>query len=264
MLLLCQTSEVVARQGERGTAPDDEVEVAAPDIDDSQRYDHHIFCFKYSYILLTFSNTRHISEVSSGDEVSGLPPRGLTAAFLKSRLPEAKKRPRATKTVRLKCPSCKKGFQFGRNPPLQLKCQKCPVYVHLRCIEDIYDEENFICRQCSSSIQVNVAVESNQAVSNQEEVPANTECSLDELANTTVPMAEKLAVSTFPECRFTERMRFLGFERSRTQPNTPGDGSCFIWAVLDGYNNNQNYYNQDSMFPRHDAMFLRYKIIDPQ
>ena len=191
-----------------------------------------------------FSETRFIEQgQDSGEEVSGLAPTSSQPpAHLLTVAKKTKSRPI--------CNVCKKGFQFKRVPALQIECKSCKSFTHFRCISSVYDEDHYLCgrcnQRCASSTTVpaadidELADESNQAVSNQEEVPANTECSLDELANTTVPMAENLAVSTFPECRFTERMRFLGFERSRTQPNTPGDGSCFIWAVLDSYNNNQN------------------------
>lgn len=217
-------------------APDIEGEEAAPVpvIDDSLR---------------SLRNSRIISEASSGDEVSGLPPRGLPAAFLKSRRHEAKKCPRATKTARqvarLKCPRCSKGFQFARNPPLQLKCRECPVYVHLRCMEEGFDEETFLCQQCSPLSTLDDV-----------EVPANTDCS-DELASTAdISVSPQLAYSTCPESWFVERMRFLGFKRSRTQLNTPTDGNCALHGVLDGYN---NITGENSMFPRENTTYLRWE-----
>ena len=199
------------------------------------------FMFQSIYIFVTFSTTRHISEtISSGDEVSGLPPRGLPAAFLKSRQPLAKKRPRPPRPT---CPACKKGFQFARNPPLQLKCKTCPSYVHLRCLTETYDEENFRCQTCS---------------------PAMFDGSLnqvftEDIANvpsTSVMMTSpQFSYGSFPRSRFVERMQSLGFQESPTQPNTPADGNCALWACLDGYN---NIKQEESMFPRDNAMYLRF------
>ena len=50
-----------------------------------------------------------------------------------------------------KCRFCKRGFQFWRVPQLQIKCTACQNFVHLRCITTLYDEETFICQNCSQS-----------------------------------------------------------------------------------------------------------------
>ena len=53
-------------------------------------------------------------------------------------------------------------------------------------------------------------------------------------------------------------MNFLGFRRSPTQLNTPGDGSCFNWAVLDSHHNQQK---ENSKFPRDDPKMFRFEIL---
>ena len=58
------------------------------------------------------------------------------------------------------------------------------------------------------------------------------------------------------ERKFDERMRFLGFERSPSQPCTLGDGNCGVYALLDQLNLTTS--EELPMFERDDALFARY------
>ena len=58
------------------------------------------------------------------------------------------------------------------------------------------------------------------------------------------------------ERKFDERMNFLGFERSPSQPFTLGDGNCGVYSLLDQLNLPTS--DPLSMFERDDALFARY------
>ena len=209
--------------------------------------------------------------------MSGLPP----TQPLNSRHPALRiARSAKEKQPKPKCRFCKRGFQFWRVPQLQIKCTECQNYVHLRYIKTVYDEEKFICQICSPS-----GVDSSVA----SPAPATVQSSLDERSDispeqqdteatandNTQPLSGKhetikyfnifcflketpLSLASFPERRFRDRMNFLGFRRSPTQLNTPGDGSCFNWAVLDCHHNQQK---ENSKFPRDDPKMFRFEIL---
>ena len=86
---------------------------------------------------------------SSGDEISGHRNSGLSScpsAVLQKRKGKSKSR---TKKQGERCIECTKGFQFWRDPPLQIKCLTCSRWTHLRCIGYVYDEDSFNCQACS-------------------------------------------------------------------------------------------------------------------
>ena len=65
-------------------------------------------------------------------------------------------------------------------------------------------------------------------------------------------------VASFPERLFDERMSFLGFRRPPTQLNTPGDGSCFNWAVLNSHNDQMK---ENSKFPKDNPVMFRFEFL---
>ena len=65
-------------------------------------------------------------------------------------------------------------------------------------------------------------------------------------------------VASFPERLFDERMSFLGFRRPLTQLNTPGDGSCFNWAVLNSHNDQMK---ENSKFPKDNPVMFRFEFL---
>ena len=78
--------------------------------------------------------------------MSGLPP----TQPLNSRHPALQiGRSAKQKQSKPKCSFCKRGFQMWRVPQLQIKCTNCQNFVHLRCIKTEYDEERFVCDNCS-------------------------------------------------------------------------------------------------------------------
>ena len=80
---------------------------------------------------------------------------------------------------------------------------------------------------------------------------------------TTASVNSATATSTttlnLPATSHDERLSFLGFKRSSTQPVTPGDGSCGIWAILDSISKMQTLKDvkQSRIYRQHflTAMF---------
>ena len=54
---------------------------------------------------------------------------------------------------------------------------------------------------------------------------------------------------------FDSRMEEEGFERSKTQPQTPPDGDCALWGILDGYNSEN--LRTESLYDREETLLLR-------
>ena len=63
-----------------------------------------------------------------------------------------------------------------------------------------------------------------------------------------------LSFASYPQTLLNIRLNQLGFELSRTQPETPGDGNCLIHSVLDGYNNHRG---DDALFLPDEYQFFR-------
>ena len=101
--------------------------------------------------IYVYSETQYISEEqpSSGDEISGHRASGLAScptAVLQKRKGKTKSR---TKKKAEKCVECTKGFQFWRDPPLQIQCLTCRRWTHFRCLGYGFDEDAFNCQICS-------------------------------------------------------------------------------------------------------------------
>ena len=62
------------------------------------------------------------------------------------------------------------------------------------------------------------------------------QCDGPSVSTATVPSSSS-ATATVSSTSSSEshdcRLTYLGFKRSTTQPKTPGDGSCALWAILD-------------------------------
>ena len=190
-------------------------------------------------------NTRYISDVGTDDEdgnISGLAPssRAFPSALSTH---QAKSKPttnkgRSGRLEKPKCPECQKGFHFKRTPPLQIQCKLCLVFIHLRCLEFGFDEDNFFCSKCSPDNIEHLTEE------------ATVVMSLSEAVTTTKP---KPSYTDYPEELFCQRMSSVGLRRSNTDPYTRADGDCALWAALDGYNNTEEV----PMFERDDTVLLR-------
>ena len=159
------------------------------------------------------------------------------------------------------CPVCKRGFQLRRLPPLHISCSKCKLLVHKRCLKD---SSSTLCVACESDV-VNVSVAAACPPQGSPR-PASVPSSL----GASVPSADccdelllsegKVRFSCLPsyqsaERKFDERMTFLGFERSPSQPCTLGDGNCGVYGLLDQL----NLPTSDPMprFDRDEALFAR-------
>ena len=207
--------------------------------------------------------TRYVSDDLSSEELSGLAPTSP------STIPAAlrtKSRPTKAKSSRSeKCVECSKGFAFWRQPPLQIQCKKCHKWVHLRHL-NYYDEDNYLCRKCEAHVRPS-SLTPDTEVQVSPRSPPRPQCSME--SNSTVPDSQPQCSTDsdstataglpsfidFPEALFVQRMASLGFQRSKTQPSTLGDGDCLIHAVLDGYNNIHG--DAWSLFDRKDTVTLR-------
>ena len=113
----------------------------------SVSHDRNLFPV-FIFDIYLYSETQYISEEqqSSGDEISGYRNSNLASCpsvVLQKRKGKSKSR---TKKQSEKCVECSKGFQFWRDPPLQIRCLTCRRWIHFRCIGYGYDEDSFNCQ----------------------------------------------------------------------------------------------------------------------
>lgn len=69
--------------------------------------------------------TRYVSDDQSSGELSGLAPPSPTRPLLPAALRTKSSKTKAKSSRSEKCVECKRGFQFWRQPPLQIQCKKC-------------------------------------------------------------------------------------------------------------------------------------------
>lgn len=170
------------------------------------------------------------------------------------------KKPTETHRKQL-CHVCKRGFQLRRLPPLHISCSNCKLLVHKRCMKD---SSSTLCEACEPDVvNESVAPPSSPRPAS---VPSSFDASVPAAASTSNCCDELLLsegevrFSCLPsyqasERKFDERMAFLGFERSPSQPRTLGDGNCGVYGLLDQL----NLPTSDPLprFERDEALFAR-------
>ena len=136
------------------------------------------------------------------------------------------------------CPVCHKGFQLKRIPATHIKCRSCDNHYHKRCVTLGFTGNSYLCADCNSESSVSVLVPviqnlpgQDQSIHQEPHMP-ESQCCSELLLSEPQDVQRKPYFSEHYELA-NKRLSDLGFIRSVSQPQTPGDGDCAIHGILD-------------------------------
>ena len=144
-------------------------------------------------------------------------------------------------------------------------CTGCAKPIHIRCVpKQDREGRSFLCTRCKpAAVQtappdVSASLASLSMNSPNRLSGANHRAKIcvdgpSSARNQSESCCDEILLNETEEVSFDDRMTFLGFKRSPTQPNTIGDGACGVRALCDQLSSSCT----DPMFGPEDHEFAR-------